>query len=142
MQASRVIAALIMAASLIAISVMLVREVIIRFNKPIEIDSIWVIVLAGLSILVNGGSVLLLKNESKNNMNMKSAYLHLMSDMVTSVAVLAGGVGMYFWKIFWIDSVLSLLIAVYLIYSSIGLLVKTFFSIAGINPKKGCSVKE
>ena len=122
---AEIIAALINAASLIAISVMLVREAIIRFNKPIEIDSIWVIALAVLSILVNGGSVLLLKKESEGNLNIKSAYLHLLSDMVTSVAVLAGGIGMYYWKIFWIDSVLSLMIAAYLIYSSIGLLVKT-----------------
>lgn len=122
---AEIIAALINAASLIAISALLVREAILRFNNPLEIDSTWVIVLAAMSILVNGGSVLLLKKESKNNMNMKSAYLHLLSDMITSVAVLAGGVGMYFWKIFWIDSALSLLIAVYLIYSSIGLLVKT-----------------
>jgi cobalt-zinc-cadmium efflux system protein len=104
---------------------MLIREAVLRFNKPIEIDSTWVIVLAAMSILVNGGSVLLLRKESRDNMNMKSAYLHLFSDMITSVAVLAGGIGMYFWKIYWIDSALSLAIAAYLIYSSVGLLLKT-----------------
>ena len=122
---AEVIAALINAASLIAIGMMLAKEAIIRFNEPVEIESIFVIVLAGCSILVNGGSVLLLKKESEENMNMKSAYLHLFFDMISSVAVLAGGIGMYYLQVFWIDSVLSIMIAVYLIYSSFGLLTKT-----------------
>ena len=63
---AEIIAALINAASLIAISLLLVREAIVRFNHPIEIESTWVIVLAAMSILVNGGSVLLLKKESKD----------------------------------------------------------------------------
>lgn len=122
---AEVIAALVNAASLIAIALILVKEAVTRFNKPVEIESFLVIVLAALSILVNGGSVLLLKKDSAENMNMKSAYLHLLSDMISSVAVLLGGVGMYYLKIFWIDSVLSLMIAVYLIYSSFGLLMQT-----------------
>ncbi len=135
---AEIIAALINAASLIAIAVALVKEAFVRFNNPVEIESTLVIVLAGFSILVNGGSVLLLKKESEGNMNMKSAYLHLLSDMVSSIAVLVGGVVMYFWKIYWIDSLLSLLIAIYLISSSLGLLVKTLkvlmqFAPSGIN---------
>ncbi len=122
---AEVIAALINAASLIAIALMLVKEAIIRFNEPIVIESFLVIVLAASSILINGGSVLLLKKDSKENMNMKSAYLHLFSDMVSSVVVLVGGIGMYYLRIFWIDSVLSIMIAIYLVYSSFGLLVKT-----------------
>jgi cobalt-zinc-cadmium efflux system protein len=122
---AEVIAALINAASLIAIALILAKEAITRFHEPVEIESFLVIALAAFSILVNGGSVLLLKKDSEENMNMKSAYLHLLSDMISSVAVLAGGIGMYYLQIFWIDSVLSIMIAVYLVYSSFGLLVKT-----------------
>ena len=56
---------------------------------------------------------------------MRSAYLHLFTDMITSIAVMAGGIAMYFWQIFWLDSVLSILIAVYLVLSSWDLLLKT-----------------
>ncbi|OUR92034.1 cation transporter [Gammaproteobacteria bacterium 42_54_T18] len=122
---AEVIAALINAASLIAIALMLIKEAIIRFNEPAVIDSLTVIVLAALSILVNGGSAFLIKNEAKENMNMKSAYLHLLSDLISSVAVLVGGICMSYFQVFWIDSLLSIGIAIYLIISALGLLIKT-----------------
>ncbi len=138
---AEVIAALINAASLIAIAVMITKEAIFRFNEPAVIDSFIVIVLAGMSILVNGGSVLLIKKEAKDNMNMRSAYLHLLSDLVSSVAVLVGGICMSYFQVYWIDSVLSLAIAIYLIYSSFGLLLQTLrvlmqFSPSNIKPKE------
>ena len=132
---AEIIAALINAASLIAIALMLTKEAIVRFNEPVVIESFPVIVLAGFSILVNGGSVLLLKKEAEENMNMKSAYLHLFSDMISSIAVLAGGICMYYFQIFWIDSVLSIGIAVYLIYSSFGLLGQTLRVLMQFAPK-------
>jgi len=138
---AEVIAALINAASLIAIALMISKEAIIRFNEPAIIDSTIVIILAGMSILVNGGSVLLLKKEAEDNMNMRSAYLHLMSDLISSVAVLVGGICMSYYQVYWIDSVLSIGIAIYLIYSSVGLLVKTLkvlmqFTPSNIDPKE------
>ncbi len=138
---AEVIAALINAASLIAIALMISKEAIIRFNEPAVIDSTIVIILAGMSILVNGGSVLLIKKEAEDNMNMRSAYLHLMSDLISSVAVLVGGICMSYFQVYWIDSVLSIGIAIYLIYSSFGLLVKTLkvlmqFTPSSIDPKE------
>ena len=75
-----------------------------------------------IAILGNGFSVLLLRRDADKNMNMKSAYLHLLTDMMASVAVLIGGLLMKFYQIFWIDSLLTLLIAVYLIYVGFDLL--------------------
>jgi cobalt-zinc-cadmium efflux system protein len=49
---------------------------------------------------------------------MKSAYLHLLSDMLTSVVVLIGGLLMKYYQIYWIDAFLTLLISIYLIYMS------------------------
>lgn len=122
---AEVIAALINASTLFVIAVMLAQEAISRFNKPIVIESSWVIALATLSIIVNGGCVLLLKHDASENMNIKSAYIHLFSDMITSIAVLLGGIAMYYCKIFWIDSILSILIVAYLVYLSWGLLMQT-----------------
>jgi len=131
---AEVIAAMINAASLIIIALMITNEAIVRFNEPTVIDSVVVIILAGMSILVNGGSVLLIKNEAKDNMNMKSAYLHLLSDLISSVAVLIGGICMSYFQVYWIDSVLSLGIAIYLIYSSLGLLLKTLRVLMQFSP--------
>lgn len=122
---AEIIAAFINTAILLVIAVILAEEAISRFKQPVVIESLWVIALAILSILVNGGSVLLLKKDASENMNIKSAYLHLFSDMITSFAVLLGGIAMWYFNIFWIDSALSILIAAYLVYSSCGLLRRT-----------------
>lgn len=122
---AEVIAALINASTLIVIALMIIQEAISRFNQPVEVDSILVIALAGLSILVNAGSALLIKEDAKDNMNMRSAYLHLMSDLFSSIAVLIGGVLMHYYQVYWVDGALSLAIAAYLIYASGGLLFKT-----------------
>ncbi len=113
---AEIIAAFVNSATLIVVSVFLTVEAVERFFNPQIIATNWVIWLSILAILVNGLSVLLLKKDSETNMNMKSAYLHLLTDMLASIAVLIGGVLMKYYAIFWIDPLLTLLIAFYLIY--------------------------
>jgi cobalt-zinc-cadmium efflux system protein len=120
---AEMIAAFFNAASLIVIGVFLGIEAIKRFSEVKEIQSGLVIWMAILGIAANGLSVLLLKNDAKRNMNMKSAYLHLLTDMLTSVAVLIGGLLMKFYQIYWIDALLTLIISVYLIFMSWRILV-------------------
>ncbi len=120
---AEIIAAFFNAATLIVIGVFLGYEAIKRFSEVHEIQSGLVIWLAILGIAANGLSVLLLKNDAKRNMNMKSAYLHLLTDMLTSVAVLIGGLLMKFYQIYWIDALLTLIISIYLIFMSWRILV-------------------
>ena len=120
---AEIIAAFINAMSLVVIAVFLGIEAFERFNNPVEINSKLVIWLAILGIAANGFSVLLLKKDSQHNLNMKSAYLHLLSDMLTSVAVLIGGLLMKYYQIYWIDAILTLMISVYLIYISWDILI-------------------
>lgn len=112
---AEIIAAFVNSATLIVVAVLLIWEAVQRFRNPEEINSGLVIWLSLLAILGNGFSVLILRKDSKVNMNMKSAYLHLITDFMASVAVLAGGLLMKFYQLFWIDSVLTLGIAVYLL---------------------------
>ena len=119
---AELIAAFINAITLIIVALFLVYEASIRLFHPEPIKSGLVIWLAILGIIVNGGSVLLLKKDSEHNLNMKSAYLHLLTDMMASVAVLVGGLLMKFYGWFWVDSLMTLLIAFYLIYVSYDLI--------------------
>jgi cobalt-zinc-cadmium efflux system protein len=112
---AEIIAAFVNSASLVIIAFILIKEAIVNFLDPKTIDSDIVIWLAALAIVGNGISVLLLLRDRKTNMNLASAYLHLLTDMLASVAVLAGGLVMKFYAIYWIDSVLTLAIAIYLI---------------------------
>lgn len=113
---AEIIAAFVNAATLIVVAIILIKEAIERFFNPQEIESNLVIWLSLLGILANGFSVLLLKKDSQSNMNMKSAYLHLLTDMMASVAVLVGGLLMKYLQWFWVDPTLTLAIALYLIY--------------------------
>ncbi len=123
---AEIIAAFINAASLIILASFLIYESILRFITPEPIQADWVIALAILGIAVNGLSVLLLHSSAAQNMNLKSAYLHLMSDMSASVAVLLGGITMYYYEWFWVDSVLTLGIALYLLVMGYQLLKDSF----------------
>lgn len=119
---AEILAAFINASTLIIVAVLLIIEAIKRFKNPQEIESNLVIWLSLLAIIFNGLSVLLLKKDSKNNINIKSAYLHLLTDMLASVAVLIGGLLMKYFQLFWVDSVLTFLIALYLIWVGYDLL--------------------
>lgn len=112
---AEIVAAFVNACTLIIVAVFLIIEAIKRFQNPETIDSGLVIWLSLLAIVGNGISVLVLKKDSEANLNMRSAYLHLLTDMMASVAVLAGGLLMKYYEIFWVDSVLTLAIGIYLI---------------------------
>lgn len=119
---AEIIAAFVNSATLIVVALFLIKEAIERFFNPESIGSGIVIVLSIVGILGNGFSVLLLRPDSDKNMNLRSAYLHLLTDMMASVAVLAGGLLMFFFDWFWIDPLLTVIIALYLIYMGYALL--------------------
>lgn len=122
---AEIIAAFINSSVLILVGIILIYEAIERFFNPQIIVSDIVIWLAFLAVLVNGISVLLIKKDAEKNMNMKSAYLHLFTDMLSSIAVMIGGILMKYYEVWWVDSVLTLLIALYLIYVGYALFIKS-----------------
>lgn len=115
---AEILSAFINSATLIMIAIYLIIQAVDRLYHPQEVMSDLVIWFAAGSIVVNFISVLLLSKDAKENMNMKSAYLHLLTDVMTSVAVMIGGILMKYYEVYTIDSILSIMIAIYLIYSS------------------------
>ena len=115
---AEILAALFNASVLIGIAIFLLVEAAHKFYHPEAVNSVWVIGLGTLSIVLNTLSVLLVREDSHDNMNVRAAYLHLLTDVMTSVAVVVGGVLMYYFGLFWIDPLVSALIALYLIRAS------------------------
>ena len=122
---AELIAAFVNAMTLIIVALFLIYGATERFFNPHKIASGLVIWLSILGIVVNGLSAILLKNDADKNLNMKSAYLHLFTDMLASVAVLVGGLLMKYFQWFWVDSVMTLIIAIYLIIVGVDLLKKS-----------------
>ena len=132
---AEIMAAFVNAATLVVVAIFLMKEAVERLFDPKEIESNLVIWLSLLGILANGFSVLLLKKDSESNMNMKSAYLHLLTDMMASVAVLVGGILMKFFQIYWVDAILTMLIGIYLIYMGYDLLKESTKVLMLFTPK-------
>ncbi len=119
---AEILAALFNALVLVGIGIFLIVEAFHKFFQPEPIASSWVIWLGMLSIILNTASVLLIKEDSHENMNIKAAYLHLLTDVMTSVAVVVGGILMAAWDIYWVDPLISILIALYLIKAAFSLI--------------------
>lgn len=120
-----ILATLFNASALVGIAVFILFEAVEKLSNPQVIDSFIVIWLGLLSIVLNALSVFLVKDDAKENMNIKAAYLHLLTDVMTSVAVVVGGLLMYYYQLFWIDPLVSMIIAFYLIYASYGLIIES-----------------
>lgn len=132
---AEIMAAFVNAATLVVVAIFLMKEAVERLFDPQEIASDLVIWLSILGIVANGFSVLLLKKSSKENMNMRSAYLHLLTDMMASVAVLVGGILMSLFQLYWVDAVLTMLIGIYLIYMGYDLLKESTKVLMLFTPK-------
>jgi len=137
---AEILAAFINASTLIVLSVYLAIESFHRFSNIKEIESDLVIWLSLIALFANSLSVFLLSSDAKNNINMKSAYLHLLTDALVSLAVLIGGLLMKYYQLYWIDPTLTLIISAYLMYLSWDILLDStkmlmLFAPTGINIK-------
>ena len=117
-----VLAAVINSSILVAISIYLFYEAIIRFQNPEPIKGILMVIVASIGLTANVVGTLLLKRDAANSMNIRSSYLHLLTDAVSSIAVILGGLAITLWNIYWFDPVLTILIAVYITWESFKIL--------------------
>ncbi len=133
---SEIMAAFLNSATLIIISVIILFEAVQRLINPVPVSANTVIYLAIAGILANGISVLFIRNDSHENINMRSVYLHLFGDMLTSVAVLLGGLAMKYLQWYRTDSIFSIAIAIYLLYMSWGILRSSLRIIMQFTPEE------
>jgi len=122
---AEIIAAFINAFVLLVISVFLIVEAYKRFRHPQEIKSSLMIIVASIGLVANLVSVFLLEKDAHGSLNIKSSYLHLLSDTVSSVGVVLGGIAIKIWNIYWLDPFITLLISVYIIGETWKIIRKT-----------------
>ncbi len=112
---AEILSAFINSTVLLAISALLIVEAFKRFKSPESINGNLMIIVALIGLIANFLSVFLLEKDSHENLNIKSSYLHLLSDTVSSVGVLAGGVAIKLWGVLWIDPLVTVLISLYIL---------------------------
>lgn len=121
---------------LIVIAVIIVWEAVSRLINPEPVASQIVIWLAVAGIVLNGLSLVFIGRYPRGNLNIRSAFLHLFADMLSSFAVLAGGLMIKYFGWLWIDAVLSISIAAWLIYSSWGIFYESIRIFMQFTPSK------
>ena len=122
---AEILSAFVNATTLMVITVFLIIEAFKRFFSPQGIDGTLMMVVATIGLLANLLSVFLLEKDSHENLNIKSSYLHLLGDTVSSVGVLVGGVVIKLWNQIWVDPVVTILIALYIMKETVEIIKKT-----------------
>ena len=112
---AEIVAAIINASTLIIISFFLIKEAIERFLHPSPITGSVMLVVASVGLIANIIGTVLLKKGSEDNLNLRAAYFHLLSDAISSLAVIVGAICIVFFNIYWIDPALTILISLYIL---------------------------
>jgi cobalt-zinc-cadmium efflux system protein len=132
---AEILAAFINGIVLLFISGYLVYEAALRFIHPQEINIFQMLFIAAIGLVINGISIYLLSRSGAHDMNIRSAVLHAMGDTVSSVAVVAGAVFIFYTRNYLIDAFLTFFISVLIATWSIKLLVDSGHILLEAAPK-------
>lgn len=114
--------ALFNGASLGAIALLVAWEAVKHLQTPEPISSLPVVLVAGLSLVINGLSIQLLHPHSHNDLNFRGVLLHGVADATSAISVIVAALAVYFFNWLWADAAASLLVALLIGISAISLL--------------------
>jgi len=117
-----ILAALVNAVSLVVIALLIFWEAAGRLGNPRAVHSAPMIIVALMAIAMNTGISLWLRGDAAHDLNVRSAYLHMVGDAVSAVGVVVAGVLIALTGASWADSIVSILIGVLILWSSWGIL--------------------
>ena len=116
-QRAGVLAAFINAGTLIIISIWIAIEAVHRLYAPVAVQPRLMMVVAAIGVLMNGVIAALLWGVARD-VNLRSAFLHMAGDTLSTAAVIAGGAGILLTGQNWIDPGLSLVIAALILWTA------------------------
>ena len=122
---AELIGAVIQLVGLIMVGLYLIYEAIRRLFEPQPLEGGWIIAAGGVALVVDFATAWLLWSMSKGNANVRAAFLHNLTDAGASIAVLFGGAAIFWLDWTWVDPAITLIIALYIIYISLGMLKST-----------------
>ena len=108
-------------------------EAIRRLFYPSSSDGETIMIVAGVGIVVNALTALLFARGREHDINIRGAYLHMAADAAVSAAVVFAGLVILWTGQRWVDPIMSLAVAVVILWGSIGLLKESvWMSLAGV----------
>jgi cobalt-zinc-cadmium efflux system protein len=115
---AEILAAFINGLLLLGVSAYLLVEAAWRFSSPEPVKGLIVFMVASAGLLLNLAAMLLLRKHTKGNLNIRTAYLHLLGDTFSSLAVILGGLLVYWYQIYWIDPLITILVSLYIMHAA------------------------
>ena len=112
--------ALLNSGSLIVVALMILVEAIQRWQNPIEMMALPMLGVASLGLLVNLFVAKIMLNSDHDNLNVKAAYLHVLTDLFGSIIAILSGLSAYFLGWLWVDPLASMILSVLVLKSGIG----------------------
>lgn len=109
-QRFEILAALFNASMLFVVAVYILFEAYQRFTHPPEIQSVGMMIVAVIGLIINLISMKILVSSAQDSLNVKGAYLEVLSDALGSVGVIIGAVIIYFTQWYWVDTIIAVLI--------------------------------
>ena len=97
-------------------------EAIFRFKYPQPLPGLTISIIAAIGIFINGVSAFMFFKDKDSDINVKSAFLHLLSDALVSMGLVVGGIIIYYTHWYWIDPLLSIILCIIIIASTWNLL--------------------
>lgn len=112
--------ALLNSGSLIVVALMILVEAIQRWQNPIEMMALPMLGVASLGLLVNLFVAKMMLNSDHDNLNIKAAYLHVLTDLFGSIIAILSGISAYFLGWLWVDPLASMILSILVLKSGIG----------------------
>ena len=112
--------ALLNSGSLIVVALMILVEAIQRWQNPIEMMALPMLGVASLGLLVNLFVAKMMLNSDHDNLNIKAAYLHVLTDLFGSIIAILSGISAYFLGWLWVDPLASMILSILVLTSGIG----------------------
>lgn len=133
---AEIIASLINLTLLIVLSLYLIYEAIWRFIEPVMISGWIIIIIAGVAFLIDLYTSIITYKISHNNMNMRAAFLHNLSDALASIGVIIAGVLIVLYNVIWVDAVITMMIGGYILWQGIKMLPDSINFLMDGTPKE------
>ena len=112
--------AILNSSSLIVVALMILFEAIQRWQNPIEMMALPMLGVASLGLLVNLFVAKMMLNSDHDNLNIKAAYLHVLTDLFGSIIAILSGISAYFLGWLWVDPLASMILSILVLKSGIG----------------------
>ena len=109
-QRFEILAALFNASMLFFVAMYILYEAYQRFTQPPEIQSLGMLIVASIGLVINLISMKILMSSAADSLNVKGAYLEVLSDALGSVGVIIGAIIIYFTNWYWVDTIIAVAI--------------------------------